>query len=108
MENQELHIEKIPDYQLPLDDDELNKEYTWDDSTESDDGDADYYVENESCPEENVDSKLTSNFGSDNWSIYGMQAIWFTIVKCMKKSTSKRVTFLVKMSLFLKCFYAFC
>ena len=37
-ENQEVHIEKIPDYQMPLDDDEFNKDYTLDDDVESDDG----------------------------------------------------------------------
>ena len=35
-ENQEVHIEKIPDYQMPLDDDEFNEDL--DDDVESDDG----------------------------------------------------------------------
>ena len=45
-ENQEVQIEKIPDYQMSLDDDEFNKEYTLDDDVESDDGDGEDYVEN--------------------------------------------------------------
>ena len=107
MENQEIHIEKIPDYQMPLNDHKSNKEYTLDDGTESDDGDVDDYVKNESCTEESVDSKLSSNVCSDNWSIYGMQAIWSTLV-VYEKNTCRRVIFLVKMSLFRKCFCAFC
>ena len=63
--NQEVHIDKIPDYQMPLDDDEFNKEYTLDDDVESNDGDGEDYVENESGTEENVDSKLRSDAGSD-------------------------------------------
>ena len=33
-ENPEVYIEKIPDYQIPLDDDEFNEEYTFDDDVE--------------------------------------------------------------------------
>ena len=65
-ENQEVHIEKIPDYQMPLDDDESNEEYTLDDDVESDDGDGEDYVENESDTEENVDSELNSDACSGN------------------------------------------
>lgn len=38
-ENHEVCIEKIPDYQMPLDDDEFSKECTLDGNVESDDGD---------------------------------------------------------------------
>ena len=51
----------------------------------SDDDDGKGYVENESGTEENVYSELSSDICSDNWSIYGMPAIRFILVKCMKK-----------------------
>ena len=68
-ENQEVNIEKIPSYQIPLDDDELKEEYTL-----HDDGDGDDYVENESGTVENI----------ENIDICGMPAIQFTLAKCMK------------------------
>ena len=92
-ENQEVHIEKIPNYQMPLDDDEFNEEYTSDDGVKGDDGDEDDYVDNGSGTEENVDSELRSNACSDNYSIYGMLAIRFTLAKCMKKHLQKSYIF---------------
>ena len=56
-ENQEVHIEKIPDYQMTIGDDELKKDFTSDDDSngvESNDGDEYNYVENESGAKENV------------------------------------------------------
>ena len=50
---------------------EIYKEYTFNVyafDVESDGGDGDDYVENDSGPEENVCSKLSSNEFSDNWS----------------------------------------
>ena len=38
-ENHEVYIEKIPDYQMPLDDDKFSKECTLDGNVESNDGD---------------------------------------------------------------------
>ena len=66
---QEVHIEKLPDDQMPFDDDELNEEYTLDDNDhdiESDNGDGDDYVENQSDTEENFDSEIISEECSSN------------------------------------------
>ena len=81
---------------MPFDGNEFKKEYTSDDDVESDDGAGKDYVEIESDIEENIDSKLSSDVCSDNWSIYGMPAIRFILVKCMK-DTFRRVTFLLKL-----------
>ena len=65
-ENQEVHIQKIPGYQIPFDDDEFYEEYTLDDDVESDDGNGKDYFESESGTEENADSELSSDACSDN------------------------------------------
>ena len=64
--NQEVHSEKTPDYQMPLDNDELSKEYTLCEDVESNDGDGEDYVESVSGTEENADSELSSDACSDN------------------------------------------
>ena len=82
---------------MPFDGNEFKKEYTLDDDVESDDGAGKDYVEIESSgTEENIDSKLSSDVCSDNWSIYRMPAIRFILVKCMK-DTLRRVAFLLKL-----------
>ena len=45
-ENQEVYIEKIPNYNMRLNDEEFNEEYPSSDGVESDDDDREDFVEN--------------------------------------------------------------
>ena len=59
-ENQQVHIEKITDYQIRLDDDELNEEHTLDDNghdIEGDDCYGDDYVEMKVAPKKMLIAK---------------------------------------------------
>ena len=66
-ENQKVLIEKIPDHQMILANDKLNKEYIFYDDGhdgESNDDKGDH-VENESGTKENVDTEVNFNEWSD-------------------------------------------